>query len=152
VAAAVVPAAKLSVVDAVAGQDAAPAAAQAGKLRVVLSRLKESEVNLLEEELGNLATLSNVVKGKDSLPRRLMTVSARTISWRCCALLLKPIRLPLKPKPPRRKLRCGSGCGAQRLHRLSCRGPGAESGAKDAAAPAVVKNRLRAPVSPPVFA
>ncbi|WP_276868159.1 chemotaxis protein CheA [Enterobacter oligotrophicus] len=71
VAAAVVPAAKLSVVDAVAAQDAAPAAAPSGKLRVVLSRLKENEVDLLEEELGNLATLSNVVKGKDSLAATL---------------------------------------------------------------------------------
>ena len=71
VAAAVVPAAKLSVVDAPAAEDAAPAAAKAGKLRVVLSRLKENEVNLLEEELGNLATLSNVVKGKDSLAATL---------------------------------------------------------------------------------
>lgn len=71
VAAAVVPAAKLSVVDAVAADEAAPAAAQAGKLRVVLSRLKENEVNLLEEELGNLAKLSNVVKGKDSLAATL---------------------------------------------------------------------------------
>ncbi|WP_368544956.1 chemotaxis protein CheA [Enterobacter soli] len=62
--------ANLSVVDAVATPEAAPAAA-AGKLRVVLSRLKESEVNLLEEELGNLATLSNVVKGKDSLAATL---------------------------------------------------------------------------------
>ncbi|KZR33231.1 chemotaxis protein CheA [Enterobacter quasihormaechei] len=66
----VVPAAKLSVVDAVAEPDTAPEA-PAGKLRVVLSRLKESEVNLLEEELGNLATLSNVVKGKDSLAATL---------------------------------------------------------------------------------
>ncbi|HCM9412699.1 TPA: chemotaxis protein CheA [Enterobacter hormaechei subsp. steigerwaltii] len=65
-----VPAAKLSVVDAVAEPDTAPDA-PAGKLRVVLSRLKESEVNLLEEELGNLATLSNVVKGKDSLAATL---------------------------------------------------------------------------------
>ncbi|MDU4486183.1 MAG: chemotaxis protein CheA, partial [Enterobacter sp.] len=71
VAAAVVPAAKLSVVDAVAADEAAPAAAQSGKLRVVLSRLKENEVNLLEEELGNLAKLSNVVKGKDSLAATL---------------------------------------------------------------------------------
>lgn len=63
------PAAKLSVVDAVAAQDAAPA--QPAKLRVVLSRLKEGEVNLLEEELGNLATLSNVVKGQDSLAATL---------------------------------------------------------------------------------
>ncbi|MCK7138566.1 chemotaxis protein CheA [Enterobacter kobei] len=71
VAAAFVPAAKLSVVDAVGAGETAPAAAQAGKLRVVLSRLKENEVNLLEEELGNLATLSNVVKGKDSLAATL---------------------------------------------------------------------------------
>ena len=66
----VVPAAKLSVVDAAAKPDSAPDA-PAGKLRVVLSRLKENEVNLLEEELGNLATLSNVVKGKDSLAATL---------------------------------------------------------------------------------
>lgn len=66
----VVPAAKLSVVDAVAEPDTAHDA-PAGKLRVVLSRLKENEVNLLEEELGNLATLSNVVKGKDSLAATL---------------------------------------------------------------------------------
>ncbi|MDC7313074.1 chemotaxis protein CheA [Enterobacter ludwigii] len=65
-AAAVVPAAKLSVVDAVTAQEATPAAA-ASKVRVVLSRLKENEVDLLEEELSNLAKLSNVVKGKDSL-------------------------------------------------------------------------------------
>ncbi|HDV8251464.1 TPA: chemotaxis protein CheA [Enterobacter hormaechei] len=65
-----VPAAKMSVVDAVAEPDTAPDA-PAGKLRVVLSRLKENEVNLLEEELGNLATLSNVVKGKDSLAATL---------------------------------------------------------------------------------
>ncbi|MDD9245185.1 chemotaxis protein CheA [Enterobacter soli] len=60
--------ATLSVVD--TAEEAAPAAA-ASKLRVVLSRLKESEVNLLEEELGNLAKLSNVVKGKDSLAATL---------------------------------------------------------------------------------
>ena len=61
-----VSAAKLSVVDALASDDAVAPVAE-DKLRVVLSRLKKSEVNLLEEELGNLATLSNVVKGKDSL-------------------------------------------------------------------------------------
>lgn len=66
VAAPAVSAAKLSVVDALPSEDATPPAAEA-KLRVVLSRLKESEVNLLEEELGNLATLSNIVKGPDSL-------------------------------------------------------------------------------------
>lgn len=69
-AAAVVPAAKLSVVDAVTAQEAAPAAA-ASKVRVVLSRLKENEVDLLEEELSNLAKLTNVVKGKDSLSATL---------------------------------------------------------------------------------
>lgn len=69
-AAAVVPAAKLSVVDAVTAQEAAPAAA-ASKVRVVLSRLKENEVDLLEEELSNLAKLSNVVKGKDNLSATL---------------------------------------------------------------------------------
>jgi len=59
--------AKLSVVD------AAPAAAPAAddRVRVVLSGLKESEVNLLEEELSNLATLSNVVKGKGTLAATL---------------------------------------------------------------------------------
>ncbi|MDK9363396.1 chemotaxis protein CheA [Lelliottia wanjuensis] len=66
VAAPAVSAAKLSVVDALASDEVTPPAAEA-KLRVVLSRLKESEVNLLEDELGNLATLSNVVKGPDSL-------------------------------------------------------------------------------------
>ncbi|WP_446029386.1 chemotaxis protein CheA [Lelliottia amnigena] len=62
-----VSATKLSVVDALASDDAAAPPVAEDKLRVVLSRLKESEVNLLEDELGNLATLSNVVKGKDSL-------------------------------------------------------------------------------------
>ena len=60
--------AKLSVVD--AAPAAAPAAAD-DRVRVVLSGLKESEVNLLEEELSNLATLSNVVKGKDTLAANL---------------------------------------------------------------------------------
>ncbi|SCC64571.1 chemotaxis protein CheA [Kosakonia oryziphila] len=62
--------AKLSVVDTAAlGSEtaAAPAAESDGKLRIVLSRLKESEVALLEDELGNLGTLSDVVKGSDSL-------------------------------------------------------------------------------------
>ena len=102
-AAAVVPAAKLSVVDAVTAQEAAPAAA-ASKVRVVLSRLKENEVDLLEEELSNLAKLSNVVKGKDSLSATLKRGSARTISWRSCALLSKPTRSRLKPK--RRRWTC----------------------------------------------
>ncbi len=68
--------AKLTVVDnALAVADtasaAAPAAANDGKLRIVLSRLKEGEVNLLEDELKNLASLSDVVKGADSLSATL---------------------------------------------------------------------------------
>ncbi|EOQ1260176.1 chemotaxis protein CheA [Escherichia coli] len=35
--------------------------------RIILSRLKASEVDLLEEELGHLTTLTDVVKGADSL-------------------------------------------------------------------------------------
>lgn len=62
--------AKLSVVES-AVQDAETAApvsaADDGKLRIVLSRLKENEVSLLEEELGNLGTLTDVVKGTDTL-------------------------------------------------------------------------------------
>lgn len=66
--------AKLSVVESVT-QDvnaAAPASIENdGKLRVVLSRLKENEVGLLEEELSNLGTLSDVVKGTDTLSATL---------------------------------------------------------------------------------
>ncbi len=61
--------AKLSVVD--AAPAAAPAPAADDRVRVVLSGLKESEVNLLEEELSNLATLSNVVKGQGTLAATL---------------------------------------------------------------------------------
>ncbi|MCL5500826.1 CheA signal transduction histidine kinase [Phytobacter palmae] len=62
--------AKLSVVESAVqeAEAAAPAtAADDGKLRIVLSRLKENEVSLLEEELGNLGTLTDVVKGTDTL-------------------------------------------------------------------------------------
>ncbi|WP_044173607.1 chemotaxis protein CheA [Phytobacter massiliensis] len=65
--------ARLSVVENVvpeAAQPAAPAQGD-GKLRIVLSRLKENEVGLLEEELGNLGTLSDVVKGTNSLSATL---------------------------------------------------------------------------------
>ena len=65
--------AKLSVVD-TASVDAVTTAGadqQDGKLRIVLSGLKDGEVNLLEEELGNLATLSDVVKGSDTLSATL---------------------------------------------------------------------------------
>ncbi|EMF0718092.1 chemotaxis protein CheA [Citrobacter freundii] len=72
---AVVNAAKLSVVDSTTMQEeeaTTPSPAnEASKRRIVLSRLKASEVDLLEEELGNLATLTDVVKGKDTLSATL---------------------------------------------------------------------------------
>ncbi|MGA4521206.1 chemotaxis protein CheA [Citrobacter portucalensis] len=68
---AVVNSAKLSVVDSAAMQEEAVAkpepASEESKKRITLSRLKASEVDLLEEELGNLATLTDVVKGSDTL-------------------------------------------------------------------------------------
>ena len=66
---AVVANARLSVVDNTAPEEVV--AAQEEKLRIVLSRLKANEVALLEEELGNLTTLSDVVKGADSLAATL---------------------------------------------------------------------------------
>ncbi|POP44990.1 chemotaxis protein CheA [Superficieibacter electus] len=56
------PAAKLTVVE-----KEEPQAADGGQTRIVLSRLKAGEPDLLEEELGNLATLTGVVKTADSL-------------------------------------------------------------------------------------
>ncbi|MDV0512352.1 chemotaxis protein CheA [Citrobacter portucalensis] len=72
---AVVNSAKLSVVDSAAMQEEAVAkpepASEESKKRITLSRLKASEVDLLEEELGNLATLTDVVKGSDTLSATL---------------------------------------------------------------------------------
>ncbi|WP_445439242.1 chemotaxis protein CheA [Citrobacter portucalensis] len=72
---AVVNPAKLSVVDSAAMQEEAVAkpepASEESKKRITLSRLKASEVDLLEEELGNLATLTDVVKGSDKLSATL---------------------------------------------------------------------------------
>nr|WP_193568799.1 chemotaxis protein CheA [Citrobacter sp. NCU1] len=66
---AIVSAAKLSVADSMAIQEetATPQGSEETQLRIVLSRLKANEVDLLEAELGNLATLTDVVKGADSL-------------------------------------------------------------------------------------
>lgn len=73
--AALVNTAKLSIVDGAAIQEetvANPApASKEVKKRIILSRLKSSEVDLLEEELGNLATLTDVVKGSDTLSATL---------------------------------------------------------------------------------
>lgn len=66
---AVVTNARLSVVDNTMPEEGV--AAEEEKLRIVLSRLKASEVPLLEEELGNLTPLSDVVKGEDSLAATL---------------------------------------------------------------------------------
>lgn len=71
----VVNSAKLSVVDSTSMQEEAVAkpelASEESKKRITLSRLKASEVDLLEEELGNLATLTDVVKGSDTLSATL---------------------------------------------------------------------------------
>lgn len=71
----VVNSAKLSVVDSTSMQEEAVAkpelAGEESKKRITLSRLKASEVDLLEEELGNLATLTDVVKGSDTLSATL---------------------------------------------------------------------------------
>ena len=71
----VINSAKLSVVDSTAMQEEAVAkpelASEESKKRITLSRLKASEVDLLEEELGNLATLTDVVKGSDTLSATL---------------------------------------------------------------------------------
>lgn len=72
---AVVNTAKLSVVDSAAMQEEAVAqpesASEESKKRIILTRLKANEVDLLEEELGNLATLTDVVKGSDTLSATL---------------------------------------------------------------------------------
>ncbi|WP_432701130.1 chemotaxis protein CheA [Kluyvera cryocrescens] len=47
--------------------DEVQATAEGGKTQITLSRLKSSEPEMLEEELGNLATLSQVSKTTDSL-------------------------------------------------------------------------------------
>ncbi|POT25074.1 chemotaxis protein CheA [Citrobacter freundii] len=71
----VVNTAKLSVADSEAMQEEAVAkpepVSEESKKRIILSRLKASEVDLLEEELRNLATLSDVVKGSDTLSATL---------------------------------------------------------------------------------
>lgn len=66
---AVVANARLSVVDKTPDEGGAPTVEE--KLRINLSRLKASEIDLLEEELGNLSTLTDVVKGADSLAATL---------------------------------------------------------------------------------
>ncbi|MDI9800408.1 chemotaxis protein CheA [Citrobacter koseri] len=118
---AVVNAAKLSVVDGTAIQEEAVAqenSAEESKLRVVLSRLKANEVDLLEEELGNLATLTDVVKGEDSLSATLDgtiaeddiiavlcfvieadQIAFETVSSAPVALVEEPVAVATTPQP-----------------------------------------------------
>ncbi len=66
------------------------------KLRIVLSRLKANEVDLLEEELGNLATLTDVVKGRIHCRQLWMAASRKMTLSRCSVLSSRPIRSLLK--------------------------------------------------------
>lgn len=64
--------AKLTVVESDEAEDDAVAAVAAeGQLRIVLSRLKAGEPDMLQEELSNLAQISQVVKTADSLSANL---------------------------------------------------------------------------------
>ncbi|MFK3661063.1 chemotaxis protein CheA [Scandinavium sp. NPDC088450] len=64
--------AKLTVVESDEAEDNAVAAVAAeGQLRIVLSRLKAGEPDMLQEELSNLAQISQVVKTADSLSANL---------------------------------------------------------------------------------
>lgn len=71
------------------------------KLRIVLSRLKASEVDLLEEELSNLATLTDVVKGQIHCRQLWMAASRKMTLSRCSVLSSRPIRSLLKKWSPR---------------------------------------------------
>ena len=57
--------------------------------RIILSRLKAGEVDLLEEELGHLTTLTDVVKGADSLSAITASIfrsSTTTMTTKSCAI------------------------------------------------------------------
>ena len=74
---------------------AAPAAPASSGLRVQLINLKEKEVDLLLEELGNLGSLNNVVKGADSLEASIDGVSKDDIVAVLCFVIEEAqIRFP----------------------------------------------------------
>ncbi|CBA31772.1 Chemotaxis protein cheA [Cronobacter turicensis z3032] len=79
-------AAKLSVVET---ESAAPAATtDGGKLRIKLGKLKGTETELLQEELGNLGALSQIEKGEDYLVATLETsASADDITAVLCFVI-----------------------------------------------------------------
>jgi two-component system chemotaxis sensor kinase CheA len=88
--------AKLTVVENEAPAQAA-AAANDGRLRVAISGLKESERDLLLEELSNLGTLSDVEKGASSVTATLETsVSADDITAVLC-FVIEPEQIAFLP-------------------------------------------------------
>ncbi|ALB55385.1 Signal transduction histidine kinase CheA [Cronobacter universalis NCTC 9529] len=81
-------AAKLSVVETESAAPAAAASADGGKLRIKLGKLKGTETELLQEELGNLGTLSQIEKGEDYLVATLETsASADDITAVLCFVI-----------------------------------------------------------------
>ncbi|WP_435955982.1 chemotaxis protein CheA [Dryocola sp. BD626] len=73
------------------------AAAGDGKLRVAITALKESERDLLLEELSNLGTLSDIEKGESSVTATLETsVSADDISAVLC-FVIEPEQIEFLP-------------------------------------------------------
>lgn len=80
---------------AVAAAPAVPSAPASSGLRVKLVDLKEKEVDLMLEELGNLGSLSNVVKGSDFLEASIDGVSKDDIVAVLCFVIEEAqIRFP----------------------------------------------------------
>jgi len=70
-----------------------------GKLRIAITGLKASELDLLLEELGNLGTLSDVEKGANSVTATMeTTVSADDISAVLC-FVIEPEQIEFLPLP-----------------------------------------------------
>ncbi|SUW63364.1 Chemotaxis protein CheA [Buttiauxella agrestis] len=70
-----------------------------GKLRITITGLKASELDLLLEELGNLGTLSDVEKGTNSVTATMeTTVSADDISAVLC-FVIEPEQIEFLPLP-----------------------------------------------------
>ncbi|EKK7714783.1 chemotaxis protein CheA [Cronobacter dublinensis subsp. beijingensis] len=81
-------AAKLSVVETDSATPAPAAAADGGKLRIKLGKLKGNETELLQEELSNLGTLSQIEKADDHLIATLETsASADDITAVLCFVI-----------------------------------------------------------------
>lgn len=81
-------AATLSVVETDAAAAAPAATTDGGKLRIKLGKLKGTETELLQEELSNLGTLSQIEKGEDHLIATLETsASADDITAVLCFVI-----------------------------------------------------------------